>query len=126
MFELPELFQPQWQDADKDNSKHHKREHNHRGYWYSSARVRRSTWQIIGVVTVFLLLLAHTRNHYETQLTVLNDQIIALSDELLMNESPAEHRRSESKFVILTFETRDVTFWRESLGNKFNYARRHG
>ena len=32
----------------------------------------------------------------------------------------------DEKFAIVTFETRDVSYWRESLGNKYLYAQRHG
>ena len=32
----------------------------------------------------------------------------------------------DEKFAIVTFETRDVSYWRESLGNKYLYAHRHG
>ena len=30
------------------------------------------------------------------------------------------------KYAIVTFESRQATYWKESLGNKLTYARRHG
>jgi len=30
------------------------------------------------------------------------------------------------KYAIITFETRSVTYWKESLGNKVEYSRRYG
>jgi len=65
---------------------------------------------------------------------------IAILLILLLSFASYSHRKTPSKplvevqksapktgkYAIITFETRDVTYWKESLGNKFEYARRHG
>lgn len=74
---------------------------------------RRST-QLLGVVILFALLLTFTWHHqgqFSSGDTTLIRMPISAAGE---------------KFAIVTFETRDVTYWRESLGNKMKYARMHG
>jgi predicted nucleic acid-binding Zn-ribbon protein len=86
------------------------------------------------------LFVLYIRHYYEVRATELNDQITSLNnqitalnyrvtslnDQLHFHELAIEEKRAQLKVTILTLETREVSFWRESLGNKIKYARRHG
>ena len=76
--------------------------------------------QFITAAVLFLLTFMFTRSHYSGKVERLQRQIEAMG----RGEGVAVAR--EEKFAIVTFETRDVSYWRESLGNKYLYAQRHG
>jgi hypothetical protein len=76
---------------------------------------RRSIQVITGIV-LFFLVFTFVRHQHQTDLVSLDGSALG-------------HNRGSStgsKYAIVTFETRDVTYWKESLANKFNYVQRHG
>ena len=76
---------------------------------------RRSIQVITGIVLLFLVF-TFVRHQHQT-------------DRVSLDGSALGHNRGSStgsKYAIVTFETRDVTYWKESLGNKYNYVHRHG
>jgi hypothetical protein len=76
---------------------------------------RRSFALIVAILFVFLV--TYARNYYQSELVALKESLIPLQEAI-------EERRV--KFAMVTYETRHVTYWRESLGNKLDYSRRHG
>ena len=76
----------------------------------------RRSIQLIAVVVLLFLIFTFIRNHHQSE-------IVPLEGNALDRGSVSS---TGSKFAIVTFETRDVTYWKESLGNKFSYTRRHG
>ena len=82
-------------------------------------RTKRATWQLVGVITLFILVFLYYRNEYETAISILNEQLI-------MQQLELERSHPKPKYAIVTIETRPVTYWRQSLENKVSYARRHG
>ena len=137
---LTGLFQSQWRDLEDGKDKPLRRGSSRRTYGHLSIRARRSTWQFAAIIALFILLFVYIRHHYETratalngqvttlsdQITSLNHQITSLNDQLRLHELAIEEKRAKIKVTVLTSETREVSYWRESLGNKFRYARRHG
>jgi hypothetical protein len=100
-------FDLQWRGSEKDP--------HYKGERKVSPRIL--SRRLIGAAILLLvLLLTYARHYYNSQLTVLNEELQTLK----------ANEKDINRFAIITFETRDMTFWRESLGNKFDYARRHG
>lgn len=77
--------------------------------------------QILTVITLFLLTFLLTRGHYAGKVKGLEERI-----EGMKKGGHGVAGEKQETFAIVTFETRDVTYWRESLGNKYLYAQRHG
>lgn len=73
----------------------------------------RSTPMVVVVAILCLFFFAYTRHSYHTQIARLKEQLAIIQGRI-------------PKFAIVTFETRRVSYWKESLENKFRYARRHG
>jgi hypothetical protein len=116
----PTVFDSQQgDDLENDKYKPRKREHNRRKSVNFLFRTKRSTWQLVGVLALFILTCLYYRKEYETQISLLNEQI-------LLHELEFENSRPKAKYAIVTLETRHSTYWQQSLGNKFDYARRHG
>jgi hypothetical protein len=76
----------------------------------SRITAKRSTQALAIALLIVVLLWLASRSHRTRQASVVTST----------NPGQAE------KYAIVTFETRPVTYWKESLGNKFIYARRHG
>jgi hypothetical protein len=74
---------------------------------------------LVGVIVLFILALLYFRSGYEEQIASLNDQI-------LMQEFEFENTVPKPKYAIVTMETRSVSYWPQSLENKYSYARKHG
>jgi hypothetical protein len=104
MSTLSKYFQSQWRDLTNSHYVAGKREKGP-----GKRRARRST-QLFGV---FLLAIFFT----------LTWQFYKIQVESV-GRKPRLVRKAN--YAIVTYETRDVTYWRESLGNKYSYARRHG
>src|SRR5208282_5739395 len=109
------VVQSQW--LDMTNSRYIPRKNGQEKRCLPSG-ARRSI-HLLGAVILFGFLLTYMWYHYQTQFPT-RDTLAAFSQ----NSGAAQ--RSAEKFAIVTFETRAVTYWRESLGNKFTYVRRHG
>lgn len=78
---------------------------------------KRST-QAVGIaILIVLLLLFASHSHRQPQ---------PVGPSVELSQKPSREGGAGGKYAIITFETRDVTYWRESLGNKFEYARKHG
>jgi len=78
---------------------------------------KRST-QAVGIaILIILLLLFASHSHRQPQ---------PVGPSVELSQKPSREGGAGGKYAIITFETRDVTYWRESLGNKFEYARKHG
>ena len=73
---------------------------------------------MIGIVIVFIFIFTYSYYSHTSHVTS--------TDHVLPAKVQPAVEKTGGKFAIVTFETRDVTFWRESLGNKFEYAQRHG
>jgi hypothetical protein len=108
-------FQSKWLDL--ENDRYASRKHGRQSGLRSLIPTRRST-PLIGIVIVFIFVFAYSY-YSHTSHTPSTDYVLPAKVQ------PAVEK-TEGKFAIVTFETRDVTFWRESLGNKFEYAQRHG
>jgi hypothetical protein len=92
----------------------HKRDDN--GKEPFGLKPTRRSIQVITAIVLFVLVLTFVRGQHQR-------------DVLSLDRSELNHDRGSSdasKYAIVTFETRDVTYWKESLGNKFTYAQRHG
>lgn len=104
-----ETFRPQWGDLEHGRHSPSKRKDDRRRPLFPA---RKST--VIGFVVCFLFVVIVMRRFSQIQLDIPNTQLHALDS------------KGSNKFAIVTFETRDVTYWRQSLGNKYDYSRRHG
>jgi hypothetical protein len=80
--------------------------------WRLRFPTRRSA--LLTLVGFFFFAMVVTRRVLQSQFETLNDLLSTIDS------------KTSNKFAIVTIETRDVTYWRESLGNKATYARRHG
>lgn len=76
----------------------------------------RRSIQLIALLVLLFLIFNFIRSHHQSE--------IVPSEENALDRGSVSS--TGSKFAIVTFETRDVTYWKESLGNKFSYTRRHG
>jgi len=108
----PVGFQATWQGTGRygANTRDYRDKESH------GLRPTRRSIQLIAVLVLLFLIFTFIRSHHQTE--------IALSEGSALDRGSISS--TGSKFAIVTFETRDVTYWKESLGNKFSYARRHG
>ena len=111
MSALSKTFQAQWRDLTNSPYIAAKRESG----WEKRRQLStRRSRQLIGVLLIAFFLIL-TWQYYTSQV-----------EEVDRDHGSQTRAGYEGKYAIVTFETRDVTYWRESLGNKFTYARRHG
>src|SRR5271170_3802037 len=99
--------QSPWQGTGRYGA--HKRDSN--GKESLRPKPSRRSIQVIAVIVLFFLVFTFVRHQHQRDVVSL------------------DHDRGAStgsKYAIVSFETRDVTYWKESLGNKFNYIHRHG
>jgi len=117
-------FQSVWRDVEEgrftDRSKYSPTSSQPSHTLRSVLPVRGRT-QLIAAGILFLLTVLFIRSHYLGQVQVLQRQIDAVG-----RGEGGVVRPKQEQFAIVTFETRDVSYWKESLGNKYMYAERHG
>jgi len=109
-------FQPKWHDLESD--RYASRKHGGRPSGLHSLIPTRRTTPVIGIVVIFIFIFTYSYYSHTSHVTS--------TDHLMPVQTKPAVEKTGGKFAIVTFETRDVTFWRESLGNKFEYTQRHG
>jgi hypothetical protein len=80
---------------------------------YLPCQPRRPMQLILTAILLFFFYVYYYRQSYQSQIIQLSEQLDLI-------------HQAGTKFAIVTYETRDVTYWRESLDNKISYSRKHG
>jgi len=102
---MPDTIHSHKRDEEADKYRNRKR--------YLPCQPRRPMQLILIGILVFFFYVYYSRQSYRNQIALLSEEL-----DLIHEDRP--------KFAIVTYETRDVTYWRDSLGNKLRYCRKNG